>query len=193
MTGIIKLAENACPYEIKLALKEIEDGASVDSMRKKYNVTHFVLRTWAKKLGVPYRQHHSKEAIMNVLKELQEGKLTIPKLAKKRRLCVQTLRQWVERYKITNYKSPPQYHMDPEKRLRMIAMAQELRLDGVKLSVIIDTLHKELGSVNPSTVSKWIRGINCEFPWRKNLLTGWKRSKALDGYIKEIECTLQAS
>ena len=141
--------------------------------------------------GVKNGCHTPQELVLEYLDGLVESNLTIPKYAKTQGINTQTLRQWVQRYNVTGYnKGHPNYNIDPELKEKALIRVYELHNIGKKLNYtqISKIITKEILSIAPCTISKWLRGENCDFPWRKRLLTGWTRSKQLSNYIEELKC-----
>ena len=140
--------------------------------------------------GVKNGRFTSQELVLKHLESLVASNLTIPKYAKLNDLNPQTLRNWARKNNVTRYnKGNPNFQtLDPELKERMIIRIYELRNTGLSFSQISKEIEKEIHPLNPGTVSNWLRGVNCDFPWRKRLITGWKRSKQLSNYIEGLKC-----
>ena len=175
---------SGCSPQVSAALEDVKIGISMTAAAKKHGVTTRTISKWGNIYGIiaTKYKHFDAETIQAFLDELQEGVFTIPQLAKKHGYNTQTVRQWVQRYNVTDYKR--KYHMGPEMRLTMIDRAQVLRFEGLDLIEITSILEKELGPVKKATVTRWVRDL--VHPWRKKLITEWKRSNALHKYIEEL-------
>ena len=141
--------------------------------------------------GIKNGCHTPIDLILEYLDGLVASDMTIPKYAKSQGINTQTLRQWVQRFNVTGYnKGHPNYNIDPELKEIALIRVYELHNIGQKLNYtqISKIITKEIISIAPCTVSKWLKGENCDFPWRKRLITGWKRSKQLSNYIEELKC-----
>ena len=134
--------------------------------------------------------HTPKELIFEFLDDLVKSGLTIPKYAKTQGLNPQTIRQWAQRYNVTNYyKGHPNYNIDPVLKERALIRVYEISNSGQQLNFtqISKIITKEIIKIAPCTVSKWLQGENCDFPWRRRLLIGWKRSKQLSNHIEALK------
>ena len=131
----------------------------------------------------------SEDAVLEVLDGLVKSKLTIPKYAQVVGMNRQTLLQWAKKYNCTDYtKGHPNYQIDPALKERALIRVFELHNNGQQLNFtqISKIITKEIISIAPCTVSQWLRGENCNRPWRKRLITGWKRSKQLSNHIEGL-------
>jgi transposase-like protein len=180
--------------KIQSVLKLLGNGKeTISNVSRQVNIPNTTIRWWADRENVAYKRadnvrprKHDKAVIVDLI----DGKMRTKEIAAKHGISQQTITNIRKRNGIKSYYREGNGHIAKELKDKMLEMLEDLDGQGYNGSEIAKIICKDIGQVSIDTVIKW-KGLHLRGGRIGKLLKKWKRSKALDSYIKELECTLQ--